>query len=169
MSHEKLKALIEQARRENKVLYCPGNNQYYTPADMENLNSKGKCLWAIEHFELKSYDELSESRNILNKSHSQEKKGILYFPVSECGTVRVFTEDISFWYYEKKSLQTMIHLKSGDCLRVEQDIETVDIKISESKVPAIGNELAKFWEELLTDTYNNKNLQQNERDARNGR
>lgn len=168
MSHEKLKALIEQARRENKVLYCPGNNQYYTPADMDNLNSKGKCLWAIEHFELKSYNELSESRNILNKSHSQEKKEILYFPVAECGTVRVFTEDISFWYYEKKSLQTMIHLKSGDCLRVEQDIETVDIKISESKVPAIGNKLAKFWEELLIDTYNNKNLQQNESDARNG-
>jgi hypothetical protein len=53
-------------------------------------------------------------------------------------------------------------------LRVEQDIETVDLKISESKVPAIGKELAKFWEELLIDTYSNKNLQQNERDSRNG-
>lgn len=96
MSHEKLKALIEQAWREDKIIYCPGNNNYYAVEEIEEYR-QGKLLCAVE-----------------------------------------------------------------------QDIETVDIKISESKVPAIGNELAKFWEELLIDTYNNKNLQQNESDARNG-
>lgn len=168
MSHEKLKALIEQARREDKIIYCPGNNNYYAVEEIEEYNRQGKLLWAVEHFELRTYDDYWNSQNEQKKEQIKEKKGILYFPVAECGTVRVISEDISFWYYEKKSLQTMIHLKSGDCLRVEQDIETVDIKISESKVPAIGNELAKFWEELLIDTYNNKNLQQNESDARNG-
>lgn len=166
MSHEKLKALIEQARQERKVLYCAGNNQYYTPADMDNLNSEGKCLWAVEHFELVDYNQLITSK--LKKPLEHESKGIIYLPVVDTGNTRVIAEDISFWYYDKKVMQTMVHLKSGDCLRVEQDIETVDIKISESKVPAIGNELAKFWEELLIDTYNNKNLQQNESDARNG-
>lgn len=168
MSHEKLKALIEQARREDKIIYCPGNNNYYAVEEIKEYNRQGKLLWAVEHFQLRTYDDYCNSQMEQKKEQVKEKKGILYFPVAECGTVRVFSEDISFWYYEKKSLQTMIHLKSGDCLRVEQDIETVDIKISESKVPAIGNELAKFWEELLIDTYNNKNLQKNESDARNG-
>ena len=168
MSHEKLKALIEQAKREDKIIYCPGNNNYYAVEEIEEYNRQGKLLWAVEHFELRTYDDYWNSQNEQKKEQVKEKKGILYFPVAECGTVRVFPEDISFWYYEKKSLQTMIHLKSGDCLRVEQDIETVDLKISESKVPAIGKELAKFWEELLIETYSNKNLQQNESDARNG-
>lgn len=168
MSYEKLKALIEQARREDKIIYCPGNNNYYAVEEIEEYNRQGKLLWAVEHFELRTYDDYFNSQMEQKKEQVKEKKRILYFPIAECGIVRVFSEDISFWYYEKKSLQTMIHLKSGDCLRVEQDIETVDIKILESEVPAVGKELARFWEKVLIDTYNNKNLQQNESDAKNG-
>lgn len=157
MAHEKLKALIEQARTESKVLYCPGNNQFYTPADMDNLNAQGKCLWAVEHFELRSIEDCRTELYTL-PDEKPKKKGILYFPVAECGTVRIFSDDISFWYYEKKSMQTMLHLKSGDCLRVEQDIETVDLKISESKVPAIGKEVAEFWYELLKDYHAGKEI-----------
>lgn len=152
MSHEKLKALIEQARKERKVLYCAGNSQYYTPADMDNLNSQGKCLWAVEHFELVDYDQLITSK--LKKPSEHEPKGIIYLPVADTGNTRVIAEDISFWYYDKKVMQTMVHLKSGDCLRVEQDIETVDQKISESRVPAIGKELAEFWYSLIEEHYN---------------
>ena len=151
MSHEKLKALIDQARREDKIIYCPGNDNYYAVEEIEEYNRQGKLLWAIEHFELRTYDDYWNSQNGKKKEESKEKKGILYFPVLECGTVRVFTEEISFWYYDKKTLQTMIHLKSGDCLRVEQDIETVDLKISESKIPAIGKELAEFWEDIIVN------------------
>jgi hypothetical protein len=149
MSHEKLKVLIERARQENKVLYCAGNNQYYTPADMDNLNSEGKCLWAVEHFELVDYNQLITSK--YEKPLKFEAKGIIYLPVTDTGNTRVMTEEISFWYYDKKAMQTMVHLKSGDCLRVEQDIETVDQKILDSKVPAIGRELAEFWEDIIVN------------------
>ena len=151
MSHEKLKALIDQARREDKIIYCPGNDNYYAVEEIEEYNRQGKLLWAVEHFELRTYDDYWNSQNGKKKEESKEKKGILYFPVAECGTVRVFTEEISFWYYDKKTLQTMIHLKSGDCLRVEQDIETVDLKISESKIPAIGKQLAEFYEDIIVN------------------
>jgi hemolysin-activating ACP:hemolysin acyltransferase len=153
MSQKTLKTLIERARTENKVLYCPGNDQYYTPADLDNLNSKGKCLWAIEHFELKSYDDLAESRNfhVHNKTNSEEKIGIIYFPVAELGDTRVFVSDISFWYYEEKSNQTMIHLQSGECLRVDQPLEIVDQKIMEAREPLIGKELANFWYDIIVN------------------
>lgn len=160
MSHEKLKALIEQARQERKVLYCAGNNQYYTPADMDNLNSQGKCLWAVEHFELVDYDQLITSKlkkPFLENLTEFEAKGIIYLPVTESGNTRVKAEDISFWYYDEKALQTMVHLKSGDCLRVEQNIETVDQKILNSRVPAIGKELAEFWYSLIEEHYSHLN------------
>lgn len=146
MSHEKLKALIEQARKEDKLIYCPGNDCFYTPDEFEDYNKQGKLLWAIQHFTLRVKNDCTlktaYKESVIRTD--MRARGILYFPIEECGTVRVFSEDISFWYYNKKSMQTMLHLKSGDCLRVEQDIETVDQKISDSKVPAIGKELAKF-------------------------
>lgn len=151
MSHEKLKALIEQAKREDKIIYCPGNDNYYAVEEIEEYNRQGKLLWAIEHFELRNYDDYWNSTNGKKEEQKKEKKGVIYFPVSECGTVRVFTEEISFWYYDKKTLSSMVHLKSGDCLRVEQDIETVDQKIMDSKGPAIGKELADFWYDIIVN------------------
>lgn len=157
MAHEKLTALIERAKKEDKILYCPGNGHYYDPQEIEAYNKQGKLLWAVEHFELRTYDDYHNSESGIKKA----PKGVLYFSVAECGTVRVFASNISFWYYDKKALQSMIHLKQGDCLRVEENIETVDSKIMESKEPLIGRELAKFWEEVLIERYSY--LNENER------
>lgn len=154
MSHEKLKALIERAKLEHKVIYCPRNEQFYTPAEFEKQNSNGKLLWAIEHFELRNY--LNPFHEIIGEK-KKEPKGIASFSVAGCGVVRVMTSDISFWYYDKKGLQTMLHLKHGDCLRVEENIDSVDQKIMESKEPAIGKELAEFWEEILMERHKGLN------------
>jgi hypothetical protein len=99
----------------------------------------------------------------MSDSLIQDKSVILFFPVAEMGTIRVLAENISFWYYDDKSKQTMIHLKCGACLRVEQHIDIVDKKIMESREPVIGKKIAEFWEQLIIETYNN--LNKNERQS----
>jgi len=69
MDHEKLTALIERAKKEDKILYCPGNGNFYHPEAIEAYNKEGRLLWAVEHFELRTYETfLKKETVILNPS-----------------------------------------------------------------------------------------------------
>ena len=54
---EKLNALVDQAEREGKALYCSYQNLWFLPAELRAEHASGRFIWAIENWALRDPEE----------------------------------------------------------------------------------------------------------------
>ncbi len=74
-----LQKLIQQARDEQKMLWCRYQNLWFLPDQLEDLNQRGKFRWGAINFELRDSMERVEQ---LNKELKEKEKELIFFEQS---------------------------------------------------------------------------------------